>query len=178
MTALPLSASAGAPCDCESSAAPIAPPATLPTDVRAYVASQPDALLVAWLQLSPQALDVLTERERAHALGLIASTGNAAAAAYVRERLTGGDLPAAARRIALENGALVKIDSRAYYVERRTGERTWRLRGPSRGAVDLSAPNSPAVYDRWSAWIGGVAARNARLRTLRRDAAGHFTRVP
>ena len=82
-----------------------------------------------------------------------------------------------ARRIALENGAIVKIDSRAYYVERRTGERTWRLRGPARGAVDLTAPHSPTVYDRWSAWIGGVAARNARLWTLRRDAAGHFTRA-
>lgn len=175
MTAIPLSASADAPRD--PCVEPIAAPATLPTEVRAYVTSQPDGLLVAWLQLSPQAVDVLTERERTHALGLIASSGNAAAAAYVRERISGGDLPSAARRIALEVGALVKIDSRAYYVERRTGERTWRLRGPARGAVDLTAPHSPTVYDRWSAWIGGVAARNARLATLRRDASGHFARV-
>ena len=142
--------------------------------LRAY----PDDLLCSWVGLAPDALELLTERERNHALGLISSAGNAAAASYIRERLTGGDLPAEARRIALEDGAIVKIDSRAYYIERRTGERTWRLRGPSRGAVDLSAPNSPTVYDRWSAWIGGVAARHGRLWTLRRDATGHFTRVP
>lgn len=147
--------------------------ASLVQVVRAY----PDDLLCAWVGLAPDALDLLTERERAHALGLIASSGKTDAAAYVRERLDGGDLTAAARRLALEPNALVKIDSRFYAVERRTGERTWRLRGPARGRVDLTAPDQPTVYDRWSAWIGGVTARNARLVILRRDAAGHFTRA-
>jgi hypothetical protein len=138
--------------------------------LRAY----PDDLLCSWVAL-PGSTDLLSERERAHALGLLAGSGSAAAAVYVRERLTGGDLPAEARRIALEDGAIVKIDGRIHYVERRTGERTWRLRGIARGVVDLAAPHNPDLVLRWWAWRGGIGARNARLLTLTRDAAGHFT---
>ena len=111
MTALPLSASADAPRD--PCIEPIAAPATLPTEVRAYVTGQPDGLLVSWLELSPQAVDVLSARERAHALGLLAETGSiysaeyrtGQCAAYVRERLTSGDHLAACARLALEPGA-------------------------------------------------------------------------
>ena len=102
--------------------------------LRAY----PDDLLCSWVAL-PGSTELLSERERAHALGLLAGSGSAAAAVYVRERLTGGDLPAEARRIALEDGAIVKIDGRIHYVERRTGERTWRLRGIARGVITVDA---------------------------------------
>lgn len=181
MTALPLSASAGAPCDCETCAAPIAPPATLPTEVRAYVTGQPDALLVAWLQLSPQALDVLTERERAHALGLLAQPAlydaeyrTAQCAAYVRERLVSGDHVRAAARAALEPGALLTLDRRLYTIVGRTIHGL-RLRGPAGGRVDLHAPLTAGNV--WTAWHGGLGQRNAKLVTYRRQPDGSFVRV-
>lgn len=181
MTALPLSASAGAPCDCETCAAPITPPATLPTEVRAYVTGQPDALLVAWLQLSPQALDVLTERERAHALGLLAQPAlydaeyrTAQCAAYVRERLVSGDHVRAAARAALEPGALLTLDRRLYTIVGRTIHGL-RLRGPAGGRVDLHAPLTAGNV--WTAWHGGLGQRNAKLVTYRRQPDGSFVRV-
>lgn len=162
----------------QADAAIVEVPSVLDPDVLAIVLTYPDQLLISWLLVNPHAHDALTERERAHTLGLIRGQGQSSAATYVRERLRTGDHVQARGRIALENGAIVKIDGRTYYVERRTGERTWRLRGTSRGVVDLTAPHSPAVYDRWSAWIGGVAVRSARLWTVRRDATGHFARIP
>ena len=183
MTALPLSASAGAPCDCESSAAPIAPPATLPTDVRAYVTSQPDALLVAWLQLSPQALDVLTERERAHALGLLAQPAlydadyrTAQCAAYVRERLVSGDHVKAAARAALEPGAVLTLGGRLYTVTGRRG-RLVAMTGERGGKADLYPP----VIDggRWALYRGGLGRPNAKTEMYRRDDRdGTFTAAP
>lgn len=185
MTALPLSASAGAPCDCESCAATITAPATLPTEVRAYVTSQPDGLLVAWLQLSPQAVDVLTERERTHALGLLVAddgrlgiyaaeyrTGQCAA--YVRERLVSGDNVQAAARLALEPGALLTLDRRLYTIVGRTTHGL-RLRGPAGGRVDLHQPLS--IGNVWTAWHGGIGQRNAKLVTYRRQTDGAFVRV-
>ncbi len=74
---------------------------------------------MSWLQLSPQAVDVLTERERAHALSLLVEPALYAAeyrvgqcAAYVRERLVSGDHVKAAARLALEPGALLTLDRR------------------------------------------------------------------
>ena len=66
MTALPLSASSDAPCDCETCAAPIAPPATLPTEVRAYVTGQPDALLVTFRQLADVLRDHIAQPAHFH----------------------------------------------------------------------------------------------------------------
>lgn len=70
--------------------------------LRAY----PDDLLCSWVA-RPGSTELLSERERAHALGLLAGSGSAAAAVYVRERLTGGDLPAEARRIAITVDAIL-----------------------------------------------------------------------
>ena len=182
MTALPLSASVGAPCDCETCSAPIAAPATLPPEVRGYVVSQPDGLLVAWLQLAPQAVEVLTERERAHALALLepgsalydAEYRTAQCAAYVRERLVSGDHVQAAARAALEPGALLTLDSRLYTIVGRTTHGL-RLRGPAGGRVDLHAPLT--IGNVWTAWHGGIGARNSKLVTYRRQPDGSFVRV-
>ena len=182
MTALPMSASADAPRD--PCVEPIATPATLPTEVRAYVTGQPDALLVAWLQLSPQAVDVLTERERAHGLSLLSDDGRlgiystdyrtSQCASYVRERLVSGDHVQAAARLALEPGALLTLDRRLYTIVGRTVHGL-RLRGPAGGRVDLHAPLT--VGNVWTAWHGGLGARNAKLVTYRRQPDGSFVRV-
>lgn len=166
MTALPLSASADAPRDHDH--AHITAPVTLPAEVRAYVLAQPDALLVAWVQLSPQAVDVLTERERAHALAL---TDQTKAAAYVRERLVGGDHVQAAARIALEPGARVQIDRRYYTVTQR-GDRQVHMTGERGGRLTLIRPQGGP--DRWWAWVGGAYRKHARLVELRRLDDSHF----
>ena len=180
MTAIPLSASADAPRD--PCVEPIAAPATLPPEIRAYVTGQPDGLLVSWLELSPQAVDVLSARERAHALGLLAETGSiysaeyrtGQCAAYVRERLTSGDHLAACARLALEPGAVLTLDRRLYTIVGRTVHGL-RLRGPAGGRVDLHAPL--AVGNVWTAWHGGIGQRNAKLVTYRRQPDGSFVRV-
>lgn len=173
---LPLSASADAPRDPDH--ARITAPVTLPAEVRAYVLAQPDALLVEWVQLSPQAVDVLTERERTHALALTtkhphmsAAYRTGEAAAYVRERLVGGDHVQAAARIALEPGARVQIDRRYYTVTQR-GDRQVHMTGERGGRLTLIRPQGELAG--WLAWVGGVNRRHARLVELRRLDDSHF----
>ena len=174
---MPLSASADAPRDPDH--ARITAPVTLPAEVRAYVLAQPDALLVAWVQLSPQAADVLTARERTHALGLLdafaeiysADYRASQAAAYVRERLAGGDHVQAAARIALEPGARVQIDRRYYTVTQR-GDRQVHMTGERGGRLTLIRPQGELAG--WLAWVGGVNRRHARLVELRRLDDSHF----
>lgn len=156
--------------------------ATLPPDVRAYVVSQPDELLVSWLRLSPQAVDVLSERERSHALAILADTSpiysdeyrTGQAAAYVRERLVRGDHVAAAARAAWDVGALITIDRKLYRVERHIG-RGYRLRGPAGGILELTPPLREGEV--WHGWIGGLAAASSRLATFRRQPDASFSRV-
>lgn len=174
---LPLSASADAPRDPDNAA--ITAPVVLPPEVRAYVVGQPDALLLSWIDLSPQAVEVLTVRERDHAHRLrsrhaelySAEHRTGEAAAYVRERLLRGDHVQAAARLALRPGAVLTLNRRLYTVVERRG-RTYRLRGPAGGRVDLSPPVIEGGC--WSVWHGGVAARNAKLVRYRRQPDGAF----
>jgi len=158
---------------------PTPAPLVLPDEVRAYLRSQPDALLVSWLELSPQAHDALTDRERQHALGLLADRGEpgstadyrtAQAAHYVRERLIGGDHVQARDRAALAVGATVTIDRLRYTVAHR-GERCVYLRGERNGRLQLVEPITAGAC--WSAWRGGLRP-GARLMTLRRQPDGSF----
>ena len=157
-------------------------PAALSTEHVRLLIGYPDALLVAWLELSPQAVDVLSARERAHALGLLAETGSiysaeyrtGQCAAYVRERLTSGDHLAACARLALEPGAVLTLDRRLYTIVGRTTNGL-RLRGPAGGRVDMHAPITAGNV--WTAWHGGIGQRNAKTVTYRRQPDGSFIRV-
>lgn len=136
----------------------------------------PDDLLCSWVSLAPDAHELLTERERAHALGLIASTGNAAAAAYVRERLVSGDHVKAAARAALEPGAVLTLGGRLYAVTGRRG-RLVTMTGERGGKADLCPPLIDGC--RWALYRGGLGRLNAKTELYRRDDRdGSFTAAP
>lgn len=150
-------------------------PAILNPDVLAVVLAYPDELLISWFMLNAYAHDALTQRERTHALGLIAGPGQAEAATYVRERLRSGDHVAAGAAQRFDVGAAIVLDRLRYTVTGRRG-RNIALRGERGGLVDLCPPlNAGGI---WTAWHGGVLAPSTKHRAYRRAADGAFTRVP
>lgn len=154
---------------------PTIPPALSSEHVRVLV-GYPDALLVQWLTLSPDAHDALSDRERGHARGLLPDA--AACATYVRGQLaTGGDRAVARARADLDVGARVSIDGRLYTVTRPAAMgRQIKLRGERGGEATLSTPAAPGQL--WHGYLGRLAARTWRPIACRRVDASHFVSVP
>lgn len=154
---------------------PTIPPALSSEHVRVLV-GYPDAQLVQWLTLSPDAHDALSDRERDHARGLLPDA--AACATYVRGQLaTGGDYAIARARADLDVGARVSIDGRYYTVTRPAAlGRQIKLRGERGGEATLSTPAAPGQL--WHGYLGRLAARTWRPIACRRVDASHFVSVP
>lgn len=136
------------------------------------VLDYPDALLLSWSATNTAAWAELSQRERDHARGLVATAGEHAAAEYLRERLRNGDVAQAAAALRFDPGARIWIDRTAYTVVRRRGESLIELRGPRGGRVDLHEPIAGRA--RWSAWVGGLTARHAKSKTVELTGPGRF----
>ena len=154
---------------------PTIPPALSSEHVRVLV-SYPDALLVQWLTLSPDAHGALSDRERAHAGGLLPDA--AACGTYVRGQLaTGGDLSVARHLADLSIGARISLDGRYYTVTRPLAHgRRVEFVGERGGRLSLSVPTAPGQL--WHGYLGRLAARTWRPIACRRVDASHFVSVP
>lgn len=154
---------------------PTIPPALSSEHVRVLVA-YPDALLVQWLTLSPDSHDALSDRERAHARGLLPDA--AACATYVRGQLaTGGDLAVARHLADLSTGARISLDGRYYTVTRPLAQgRRVEFAGQRGGRLSLSIPTAPGQL--WYGHTGRITDRTWRPVAARRLDASHFVSVP
>lgn len=154
---------------------PTIPPALSSEHVRVLVA-YPDALLVQWLTLSPDAHDALSDRERDHARGLLPDA--AECATYVRGQLaTGGDYAVARARVGLDVGARVSLDGRYYTVTRPLAQgRRVEFAGERGGRLSLSVPAAPGQL--WYGHTGRITDKTWRPIAARRVDASHFVSVP